>query len=111
MSTRRMGALLVGMVCTLLPFLMAVPTTANADDVHPLVRSLVLGDSYSSGVGGGGYQPGPCAVSSYSYAVQWALLARVRGINAAWPDNHACFGATTQALNKVQPGVEKRQLD
>lgn len=27
-----------------------LPTAANADDMRPLVRSLVLGDSFSSGL-------------------------------------------------------------
>jgi hypothetical protein len=71
----------------------------------------VLGDSYSAGVGGGDYEPGPCAVSRHSYAAQWVEAARRSGVNAAWPVNHACLGAVTEDFSNTQNSHVLRQLD
>lgn len=108
MRIRRMVAIGAAVLMAVLGAVIPLPTSARADDANPLVRSLVLGDSFSSGVGGDDYEPGPCVVSPNSYAAQWVKLARQRGVNAAAPVNHACFGAETKHFDQAQGEVDEQ---
>ncbi len=86
----------------------AAPARAEAGS-GPLVRVLALGDSFSAGVGGGDYEPGPCDRSKNAWSAQWVERARARGVNIAL-ENRACTGATMHNFYKPVRDT-RRQLD
>lgn len=77
--------------------LLAAPAQA-ADPVY----YVALGDSYSSGVGAGGYDPssGSCSRSSRAYAPLWTAGHVVTQFSFA-----ACSGATTDDVRNNQLGA------
>jgi len=88
------GAVLVGAVATLLA---AVPAHA----ANP-VAYVAMGDSYSAGVGAGGYTPssGTCMRSPRSYTALWAGSHTVASFTSV-----ACNGATTTDVLNNQLGA------
>jgi hypothetical protein len=74
MRARRAFATVVATLLVYVGASAVVPSQARAETPQSLLKTLVLGDSYSAGVGGGDYEPGPCAVSPHSYAAQWGLV-------------------------------------
>ncbi|MGH3619733.1 MAG: hypothetical protein ACRDQV_17205, partial [Pseudonocardiaceae bacterium] len=70
----------------------AVPSTAAASQPAGVGDYVALGDSYSSGVGTGVYDPtsGACARSPLSYPPQWVVEHHPASFGFA-----ACSGATT----------------
>ena len=75
----------------------------STNDSSPL-RYVALGDSYSSGVGGGD-ESGACARSDHGYP---ALLGRTAGIDLV--RNAACSGATTDDVLSSQLGALDRRV-
>jgi lysophospholipase L1-like esterase len=86
------GAALIGAATGLLA---AGPATAASP-----VRYVALGDSYSSGVGAGGYDSSGCSRSSHSYPTLWAAAHSVTSFTFV-----ACGGATTDDVLDNQVGA------
>ena len=86
------GAALIGTVTGLL---VAGPAHAAS-----AVRYVALGDSYSSGVGAGGYDSSGCSRSPRSYPALWAASHAVASVTLA-----ACGGATTDDVVNTQLGA------
>ncbi len=86
------GAALIGAVTGLL---VAGPASAAGT-----IRYVALGDSYSSGVGAGGYDSSGCSRSSRSYPALWAASHSVTSFTLA-----ACGGATTSDVLNSQVGA------
>jgi hypothetical protein len=107
---------LLRIACTIsAPLLVALgalvpPVAAKADELSPLLKVLALGDSYTSGVGGGDYAPGPCMRSNWSWVSQWAEIARGRGQRVE-VDNRACSGATMPDFAVAQNSSTRPQKD
>ncbi|MFI6822573.1 SGNH/GDSL hydrolase family protein [Micromonospora sp. NPDC050187] len=85
---------LAALVATTLAVLL-VPGTAQAAAIH----YVALGDSYSSGVGAGSYDPNTCLRSSKSYTSLWAQQHAVASYK--FP---ACGGAKTDDVLNEQVG-------
>jgi lysophospholipase L1-like esterase len=86
----------------------AVPSTAAASQPAGVGDYVALGDSYSSGVGTGVYDPtsGACARSPLSYPPQWVVEHHPASFGFA-----ACSGATTadvlaSQISALQPGTD-----
>jgi lysophospholipase L1-like esterase len=87
------GAALIGTITGLL-----ASAPANAAGT---IRYAALGDSYSSGVGAGGYDSSGCSRSNRSYPALWAAAHAVTSFTFL-----ACGGATTtDVLNKQVGGL------
>jgi lysophospholipase L1-like esterase len=93
---------LAALVATALAVLL-VPGAAQAATVHRVapaaIHYVALGDSYSSGVGAGSYEPNICLRSSKSYTTLWAQQHAVASYG--FP---ACGGATTSDVLNEQLG-------
>jgi lysophospholipase L1-like esterase len=99
----RVAALLAGVVG-----LVAVPSAAAAGQPAGVGDYVALGDSYSSGVGTGFYDPtsGPCARSPLSYPPLWVVEHHPASFGFV-----ACSGATTADVlagpaSALQPGTD-----
>ena len=102
---------LVGRVATVLAGvlgLVAVPSTAGASPAAGVGDYAALGDSYSSGVGTGVYDPasGTCARSPLSYPPQWVVEHQPASFEFV-----ACSGATTadvlgNQISALRPGTD-----
>jgi len=86
------GSVLIGTVTGLL---VAGPAHAAGT-----IRYAALGDSYSSGVGAGGYDSSGCSRSSHSYPTLWAAAHSVASFTFV-----ACGGATTDDVLNNQVGA------
>ena len=73
--------------------------TASPADASAAVRYVALGDSYSSGLGAGGYlaSSGSCERSANAYPEQWAARNSPASFVSA-----ACSGATTASVLRGQ---------
>jgi lysophospholipase L1-like esterase len=93
-----MRSRLFRLVCLALPTAAAVLFAGPAAAAAP-VDYVALGDSYSSGVGAGGYDPlsGLCLRSPRSYAPMWA---QSHAVSSFW--FVACGGATTDDVRNYQ---------
>lgn len=82
--------------------------TAHAD-AAPVDGYVALGDSYSAGLGAGGYTPdsGQCKRSSSAYPALWAAAHHVRQFAFT-----ACAGATTKdvAASQLEPLSKRTAL-
>src|SRR5579859_4619870 len=77
----------------------AAVTIATPADAQPPVHYVALGDSYSSGLGAGDYDPaaGSCDRSANAYPVLWSHAHNPASFTFA-----ACAGATTSTLLQTQ---------
>jgi len=99
----RVAALLAGVLA-----LVAVPSSAAASQAADVGDYVALGDSYSSGVGTGVYDPasGACARSPLSYPPLWVAEHHPASFGFA-----ACSGARTadvlaSQISALQPGTD-----
>jgi lysophospholipase L1-like esterase len=78
---------------------LVAPASAGADAIAPAaqVRYVAVGDSYSSGVGSGGYSDGACDQSPQAYPARWAAAAGVHSFAFA-----ACAGADVASVTADQ---------